>query len=97
WNAWLEKRTGRSEESVVGHSVFEIFPEIVARGLDRHYTGALRGEVSILAHLVRIAGPTGDMPQSARVAPLVAGDAIVGTITVVDDVSDRVNSEAELR
>ncbi len=102
WNTWLEKATGRSEASVVGRPLFEVFPEIVARSLDRHYTAALRGEVSVLAHrfhghLVRIAGPAGDMPQSARVAPLADGDAIVGTITVVDDVSERVNSEAELR
>jgi PAS domain S-box-containing protein len=102
WNAWLEKATGRSEESVVGHSLFEVFPEIIGRGLDRYYTAALRGEVSILAHrfhghLVRIAGPMGDMPQSARVAPLIDADAIVGTVTVLDDVSERVNSEGELR
>ena len=35
--------------------------------------------------------------RASRVAPLLDGGAIVGTITVIDDVSERVNSEAELR
>ncbi len=37
------------------------------------------------------------MPQSARIAPLIDEGAIVGTITVIDDVTERVTSEGELR
>lgn len=37
------------------------------------------------------------MPQSCRVAPLLANGDIVGTITVIHDVGDRVRSEAEMR
>ncbi len=44
------------------------------------------------------AGHKGEqMLQSGRIAPLYDGDAIVGTITVVEDVSERVASERELR
>ena len=37
------------------------------------------------------------MAQSARIAPLTVGDTIVGTITVIEDVTERVVSERELR
>ena len=37
------------------------------------------------------------MPQSARIAPLLDGGAVVGTITVIEDVTERVTSERELR
>ena len=102
WNQWLERVTGQQEESVVGKPLFEIFPELTKRNFDRNYASALRGEVSVLAHrfhgyLLRIQTPAGDMPQSVRVAPLVQGETIIGTITVIEDVSERVNSEAELR
>jgi PAS domain S-box-containing protein len=102
WNQWLERVTGRSEASVVGKRLFDLYPELSKRNFDRHYTSALRGEVSVLAHrfhgyLLHITTPAGDMPQSVRVAPLVHDEAIIGTITVIEDVSERVNSEAELR
>ena len=73
------------------------------RGFDRYYRAALGGEPIVLAHrfhsyLIEVSGALGGrMPQSSRVAPLLDGGAIVGTITVIDDVSERVNSEAELR
>jgi PAS domain S-box-containing protein len=102
WNHWLERVTGRSEQTVVGRPLFEVFPELATRQFGRYYEAALRGEVSVLAHrfhsyLLQVTTPAGDMPQSARIAPLVQGDTIIGTVTVIEDVSERVNSEAELR
>jgi PAS domain S-box-containing protein len=102
WNQWFERATGRSSAAVVGQPLFEVFPDIAARGLDRYYRAALRGEVGVLAHrfhghLVRIQTPAGDMPQSTRIAPLLVDHDVIGTVTVVEDVSERVNSEAELR
>ena len=38
-----------------------------------------------------------EMAQSARIAPLRDGDAVIGTITVIEDVTERVMSERELR
>ncbi len=102
WNRWLERVTGKAEEAVVGLPLFEVFPELATRGLDRYYHAALAGEPSVLAHrfhshLIRVPTSHGVMPQTSRVAPLLDGGAIVGTVTVIDDVSERVNSEAELR
>ena len=106
WNQWLERQTGLAVSEVVGRPLFEVYPELVARGLDRYYSAALNGEASLLAqslhrHLLTIpnkADPAGGpMPQSTRIAPLVHDGNIIGTITVIDDVSDRVMGEAELR
>jgi signal transduction histidine kinase/ActR/RegA family two-component response regulator len=107
WNKWLERESGRSAPSVIGQPIADAFPEIRARGLERYYEAALEGEFIVLAqplHRFLIEIPvrgegamTKPMPQSCRIAPLVADGEIVGTITVVDDVSDRVNSELELR
>ena len=37
------------------------------------------------------------MPQSARIGPLSLDGAVVGTVTIIDDVSDRLASEIALR
>jgi two-component system CheB/CheR fusion protein len=107
WNVWLERHSGRPAASVIGQPLLMAFPEIAARGFERYYRAALAGEVSMLAqplhrYLIEIPvrlDPTSTMtmPQSCRVAPLTADGAIIGTITVIDDVTDRVRSEAEMR
>jgi PAS domain S-box-containing protein len=102
WNEWLARATGRPAEALLGRPLFEVLPEMVARGLDHYFTAALRGEASLLAHrfhgyLIRIPTSTGDMPQTARIAPLTGAEGIVGTVAVVEDVSERVSAEAELR
>src|SRR5918993_733729 len=107
WNHWLQKYTGRRAEEAVGQPLFDVCPEIVTRGFERYYRSALDGEIGVLAqpfhrYLIEIpvkmdVNTMGPMPQSCRVAPLIAEGQIVGTITVIDDVSDRVRSEAEMR
>ena len=108
WNHWLQRHTGRTAADVIGQRLFDVYPELVSRGLDRHYTAALGGEVSVLAHSLhrqllpipaRSESAVGSslMPQSGRIAPLVHEGRIVGTITAIDDVSERVTREAEMR
>jgi signal transduction histidine kinase/ActR/RegA family two-component response regulator len=107
WNHWLQKHTGRRAEDAVGQPLFDVFPEIVERGFERYYRGALDGAIGVLAqpfhrYLIEIPvkmdmNTVAPMPQSCRIAPLIAEGQIVGTITVIDDVSDRVRSEAEMR
>jgi len=107
WNQWLERQSGRAAGSVLGKRIVDALPEIGARGFERYYCAALEGEVSVLAQSLhrylieiplRIEGSSiQPMPQSCRIAPLAADGQIVGTITVIHDVSDRVRSEAELR
>jgi signal transduction histidine kinase/ActR/RegA family two-component response regulator len=107
WNRWMEIHTGRAAASVLGRALFEIHPDLVARGMDQYYRDALAGQVSVISyglhrHLMRLA-PTNldlgfnEMPQSARIGPLSDGDEVIGTVTTVEDISDRLASEAELR
>jgi signal transduction histidine kinase/CheY-like chemotaxis protein len=102
WNQWLQRITGDDAQSRVGRPLLEVFPDFVNRGIDRCYTAALRGEVNVLSHtfhnhLLKVATPAGEMPQACRIAPLLSGDDIIGTITMIEDMSERVNSEGELR
>jgi signal transduction histidine kinase/ActR/RegA family two-component response regulator len=107
WNPWLEAQTGVPASVAIGASLFELFPAIKDRGLDRYYANALAGEVHVLSerfHKFLIPIPRNiqsiglsEMAQSARIAPLTVGESIVGTITVIEDVTERVVSERELR
>jgi signal transduction histidine kinase/ActR/RegA family two-component response regulator len=107
WNRWLELQTGITADQAVGQLLFDICPTLVDRGFDRYYRDALAGEVKILSerfhkYLIPISrsfhavGVT-DMAQSARIAPLLLDGTVVGTLTVIDDVTERVVSERELR
>jgi signal transduction histidine kinase/ActR/RegA family two-component response regulator len=106
WNRWLVAATGLAEDEVLDRQLFEIFPTFVDRGFDQFYAEALSGQVKVLSHTLHryiVPAPLrgddrpGHMPQSGRIAPLVGESGIVGTITVIEDVSERVASERELR
>jgi signal transduction histidine kinase len=105
WNRWLEQSTGRTSETVLGEPLFKVFPELQERHLDRFYHAALQGESTIVAnrfhkYLVRLpSNPEYELPemqQSARIAPLLKAGVVIGTITLIDDVSERVVREKEL-
>jgi PAS domain S-box-containing protein len=105
WNQWLIAATGLTREAVLGRNLFEVIPSLVERGLDQYFADALTGHVKVLSHAFhRYIIPTqaplradGQMPQTARIAPLTHGSRVVGTITLIDDVSERVASDQELR
>lgn len=99
WNSWLETKSGRTAPEVLNRPLTEVYPDLVARHLDRHYARALLGEVIVLStalhrHLLPIPttvpdSPTPHMLQTVRIAPLLEGGQIVGTITVIEDVTQR--------
>ncbi|MCX7669139.1 MAG: PAS domain S-box protein, partial [Anaerolineae bacterium] len=107
WNRWLEFATGRNAAEVIGRPLYDLFPEIVQRGLDRYFQQALEGQSVLLAqrfHNYLLALPVQShfvgfthMQQSVRLAPLVDGDQIAGIIVIIEDVTDRVAREEELR
>jgi PAS domain S-box-containing protein len=105
WNRWLEQNTGYTADAAFGRSLFEIFPDLIERGFDRFYQNALNGQVTVLAHrfhkyLTRLpARPEyalSEMQQSARIAPLMREGQVAGTITAIEDVSERVVYENQL-
>jgi PAS domain S-box-containing protein len=103
WNRWMITATEVPAEDVVGRRLGDVLPALVERGLDAHYREALTGQVKVLSHTLhrhvlpcqRADGTL--MPQSGRIAPLLDGADIVGTITIIDDVSERVAAEKLLR
>jgi PAS domain S-box-containing protein len=103
WNAWLSNATGLQPEAVLGELLTDIMPSLVERGLDTSYHDALTGQSKVLSHtlhryLLPCAQEDGSMmPQTARILPLMDGGRIIGTITLVNDVSERVVSERQLR
>jgi signal transduction histidine kinase/ActR/RegA family two-component response regulator len=107
WNHWLEEHTGRRSADVIGKSLLDLFPELVERGLQSHYSRALDGQVSVLSqrlHLYLIRIPIVSdfktfsyMQQRARISPLLEGKAVIGTVTIIEDVTERVVRELELQ
>ena len=106
WNRWLEHHTGMGASEVLGRPLFDICPELVERNLGQYFSDALEGQVRVVSqslHRYLIACPTkirgvqGLMPQSARIVPLVEDGTVVGTLTSIQDVTDRVETEEELR
>jgi len=102
WNRFMEDLTGIAFADAAGRGLFELVPDLKSRGLDAHFHAALAGEARVLAHrfhryLVPGRAGTPEPLQSARIIPLENDGVIIGTLTVIDDVSERVASERELR
>lgn len=107
WNSWLEAQTGIASAAAIGRPLFELYPSLAERGFDRYYRDALNGQVHVLSerfhkHLLPIPRNVqsiglSEMAQSARVAPLRNDGGVIGTITVIEDVTERVVTERELR
>jgi signal transduction histidine kinase len=107
WNQWLAAQTGKSAAEMVGKPLLSLYPSMVTRGIDTYYRDALGGEVRILSErfhkfLLPItrsfhgAGIT-EMAQTARIEPLLDHGSVIGTITLLEDVTERVIAERELR
>lgn len=104
WNRWLHTATGVDPETAVGRLLFDVVPSLRERGFESFYHEALTGEIKILSHALHRfivpsvrSGAGEQMPQSGRVAPLIDRGQVVGSITVIVDVSERIAAERALR
>lgn len=107
WNRWLEQRSGKSAAEVVGRRLFEVYPDLTVRSMDRYYRQALAGQSCILSqgfHKYLLPMPPTvsntrlmKMQQTARLAPLVDQGAVIGTLTLIEDVTERIVTDEELR
>jgi len=107
WNRWMELHSGRSASEVLGRSLLELYPDVGEREIKEYYQSALEGRVTILSHALHryiIAMPPTNadlgfahMPQSGRIGPLEDAGVLVGTVSIIEDVSDRLASEGVLR
>ncbi|MDT7689962.1 MAG: hypothetical protein QOE46_2721 [Acidobacteriota bacterium] len=108
WNRWLEEHSELSAADVLGRNLLEVYTELEKRRLDRHYKWVLEGQTRILSqrlhgHLLplptsaNLSGFT-EMQQTARITPLLDDNGrVIGTMTVIEDVTERVAREAELQ
>jgi signal transduction histidine kinase/ActR/RegA family two-component response regulator len=91
----------------VGLFLFDVFPDLVVRSLDRYYREAIAGQAAILSqrfHKYLLPLPPTvataqlmHMQQTARISPIFEGGVIRGTLTLIEDVTERVVTELELR
>ena len=44
WNRWLQRHSGKQETDVLGRPLFDVFPDLAVRSLDRYYREALQGQ-----------------------------------------------------
>lgn len=106
WNHWLETHSGQDASHMIGRNLLDAYPDLGTRRLNEYYIDALNGQVRIISqrlHGYLLAMPPGldsstflHMQQSARIAPLLEGDRVIGTITVIDDATERVEREHRL-
>ncbi len=106
-NGWFETNCGRTAGEIIGRKLFEAFPEVAARFLDERYRQVLTGGTAVLSQ--RLHGYVFSMPssvegghatqmqQSIRIVPLLSAGQVVGTLTVVEDVTERFELETSLR
>jgi len=108
WNRWLEKASRRSASDVVGRPLLEIFPTLSGSQVEAAFRRAVGGATVVLSHRLHRyalplppgpdAPPLEFMQQSARLLPLLADDGNVeGVLALIEDVSDRVAREEELK
>lgn len=107
WNHWIEAHTGKRSSEVIGKSLLELFPELIKRRLDRHYKWVLEGQVRVLSqalhgYLIALPPVSGNhgyaqMQQAVRISPLSHDGCVIGTLTIIEDVTERVAREAELQ
>lgn len=105
-NKWIEGMSGRPAGSLIGRHIVESFPELREKNRINLYERALRGEIVIVSqrfHRFLFLFPSGvDDPsvpymlQSVRIVLLRHDKAVVGTVTIVEDVTERVLREKEL-
>ncbi len=99
WNRWLETHSGLSADSVVGRPLLQGFPELVTRKLADPFHHAVEGQASLLSaalhgYLLPFPATVRDsgfqfMQQTARIAPLLLNRSVCGTITTIEDVTQR--------
>src|SRR6476661_4367164 len=100
----METNTGKRAPDVIGRNLLDVFPELTERRLDRQYKWALEGQSRVLSqalhgYLISMPAVSVDqgftqMQQAVRISPLTHDGRVIGTLTIIEDVTERVAREA---
>jgi HEAT repeat protein len=107
WDDWLAAVTGIPAADVRGRHIFEVVPDFEARGFRARFEDVVTtGAVQVLApafHHFLIPCPTrvasahfDRMQQRVTIGPLRDGEALVGVMVTIEDVTARLDAEREL-
>ena len=107
WNKWLELNTGMKSDYVLGKGLFDLYPGLKDCFIFNYYKEALEGKTSIVSHKlhnyiipVELKGQSNNsfthMQQSGIISSLLKDDKVIGTITIIKDITDRVIAEKRL-
>jgi len=105
-NHWIVANTKINPDEVIGHALGEVFPELASRNLLEAYKLVLHGGMPLTLsnrihhYFFKIPGRSTnlrEMPQTATISPIRSGDQIIGTLTFINDVTERVNVETSLQ
>ncbi len=106
WNQWMAAHSDFDRARAVGCNLLDLYPDLAHRGLDQFYHSVLAGAPQLISHRLhryllpmspQEATPCRRMEQTARIDPLYSAGRVIGTVTVIEDVSQRVAREEELR
>lgn len=99
WNDWLNSHSGFSASQAIGRKLTDLFPSVSTPRFDERYARALSGEVIVLSaalHKFLLPFPStvseSNLPhmlQTVRIAPIPGVDGATGTITIIEDVTQR--------
>lgn len=106
-NQWVEDRSGRPIASLAGRHIADAFPELKKRNRLQFYERALKGETLVISqrfHRFIFLFPSmvddpsvTNMLQSVRIVPLRNRETITGTVTFIEDVTERTLREQDLQ
>jgi HEAT repeat protein len=107
WNRWLAEATGIHEEHARGRPLVELYPELKTRGLLARFQRVCDdGVVDVLApafHAYLLPCPPrvasarfAHMQQLVTLEPIREGDALLGVLVTIEDVTARREREREL-
>ncbi len=106
WNRWMEGASARLAEAVIGRPLLDVLPQLRGDPREAMLRRATAGESIVLAHRFHeyiLPLPARGFPeyvrmqQSARLLPIVRQGQAVGAMVLVQDVTERVAREEQLR
>jgi len=93
WNCSLERQSPWLATDVMGRHLFEVLPELAKSEVDRFYRDALNGR----SHEFVKFDTRLKKEHAARIGPLMQDGLIIGTITLLEDITERLKLEAANR